>query len=149
MKYTSVGSVLLTIDCEQKGENSILKFEVRDTGIGIKQEDITRLLVAFERMDSIRNRNIEGTGLGLNIVDRLLKLMNSRLYIDSEYGEGSVFMFSIEQRVISEQTIGNFEEQLKTHKEHQEYSPSFCAPNAKILLVEDNPLNRRDRKSVV
>lgn len=71
---------------------------VKDTGIGIKAEDIGRLFDSFQRVDESRNRNIEGTGLGLSITMRLLNLMGSRLEVASTYGEGSDFYFYLEQK---------------------------------------------------
>ena len=71
-----------------EGDRIDLHISVRDTGIGIRQDDIPKLFAAFERIEEKRNRNIEGTGLGMSITHRLLSLMNSELMVKSAYGEG-------------------------------------------------------------
>ncbi|SFC41247.1 response regulator [Butyrivibrio sp. YAB3001] len=157
VKYTEEGSVLLNIDYEdvilsdeddEDEEDTtyddyiLLKVKVTDTGIGIKEEDIEKLSTAFERIDEKRNRTIEGTGLGINIVNSLLTMMDSKLNVESVYGKGSVFSFNIKQKVISREPIGDF---AKTYKEtvrnDNEYSESFHAPDAKILIVDDTRTN--------
>ncbi len=100
-KFTKSGFVRLTVDYKQKDEeNIILKISVQDTGIGIKQEDMSRLFNSFAQVDSKRNRNVEGTGLGLAICRQLLLLMGGNITVDSEYGRGSTFSFEIPQKVI-------------------------------------------------
>ena len=81
--------------------------------MGIKREDLDRLFVAFERIEEKRNRNIEGTGLGMTIVQRFLDMMGSHLEVESEYGKGSVFSFELEQKVVKWDPIGDFEEAFK------------------------------------
>ena len=143
VKYTEKGSVRLTVGYEKKSENKILlKFSIKDTGIGIKKEDIDKLFNAFERIEEKRNRNVEGTGLGMNITQRLLSLMNSKLEVDSVYGEGSNFSFAIEQKVMNWQQIGDFEENYHNSlAQHEEYHEKFTAPKAKILVVDDTVMN--------
>ena len=110
VKYTEKGGVTLRVSFEKTdGENIRLRFSVKDTGIGIKPEDINKLFNAFERIEEERNRTIEGTGLGMNITKRLLELMGSRLEVESVYGEGSTFSFAVEQRVVDWKPIGDFE----------------------------------------
>lgn len=100
IKFTHQGSVTIKIDFEKiDEENVMLKFYVRDTGIGIKEEDLGKLFESFQQVDSKRNRNIEGTGLGLAICQRLVTLMNGSVNVSSVYGEGSVFSFEIPQKV--------------------------------------------------
>ena len=102
VKYTEKGSVTLTVTFTVIGENKIkIFFGVNDTGIGIKPEDIKKLYSAFERIEEKRNRTIEGTGLGMNITQRLLHMMGSDLKVESVYGEGSDFSFEIEQGVVN------------------------------------------------
>ena len=120
----------------------ILGVAVADTGIGIKEEDISKLFTAFERIEEKRNRTIEGTGLGMNITQRLLSMMGSKLQVESVYGEGSIFSFEIEQKVVSEEPIGDFEEAFKRSlAQHQTYHQKFTAPTARILVVDDTPMN--------
>ncbi len=143
VKYTEKGSVRLVLGYEITAEDSILlKFSVKDTGIGIKQEDISKLFSAFERIEEKRNRNVEGTGLGMNITQQLLRLMGSKLEVDSIYGEGSNFSFAIEQKVMNWQPMGDFEETYRHNLSQREtYHEKFTAPSAKILVVDDTVMN--------
>lgn len=100
-KFTKVGQICLKYDFEQVAADTInLQFSVSDTGIGIKPEDIGKLFKSFQQVDSKRNRNIEGTGLGLAISKRLVNLMNGDVSVESVYGEGSTFSFSVPQKII-------------------------------------------------
>ncbi len=143
VKYTEKGIVLLSIEYEKLDEKSLLlKVKVQDTGIGIRKADIQKLFNAFERIEEERNRAIEGTGLGMNITQSLLKLMGSHLEISSIYGEGSTFSFSIVQKVINWDPMGNFEDAYhQMLKKRTEYKESFTAPTARILVVDDTPMN--------
>lgn len=142
-KYTEEGSVTMNIGFEKTGTQHInLKVEVKDTGIGIKQEDIDKLFSRFERIEEERNKDIEGTGLGMSIVRALLELMGTELEVESVYGEGSTFRFAVRQKVQNWHPIGNFTEMYeKMVAGNNEYSVSFVAPDAKILVVDDTPLN--------
>ena len=143
VKYTEKGSVTLTVDYCDKGNGSIiLTVKVQDTGIGIKPEDLSKLFSAFERIEEKRNRTIEGTGLGMNITQQLLHLMNSKLQVNSVYGEGSMFWFEIEQKIVNREPTGDFEEAFRNSlKNHKEYHEKFTAPNAAILVVDDTVMN--------
>ncbi len=79
-----------------------MHFKIEDTGIGIKEEDLPKLFEEFRRIEENRNRNIEGTGLGMSIMVQLLKLMGSRLNVTSEYGKGSCFSFDLEQDIVDD-----------------------------------------------
>ena len=143
VKYTEKGSVTLTVDYYEKNNDTIIMtVKVQDTGIGIKPEDLSKLFSAFERIEEKRNRTIEGTGLGMNITQQLLHLMNSKLQVDSIYGEGSMFWFDIEQKIVSREPIGDFEEAFRNSlKNHKEYHEKFTAPDASILVVDDTVMN--------
>ena len=155
IKYTEEGSVTLNVDYEDVAYNDeddteekftddyiLLKIRVTDTGIGIREEDMDKLSKAFERIDEKRNRTIEGTGLGINIVGRLLSMMDSKLNAKSEYGKGSEFSFDIKQRVVDAEPIGNFAKTYKeTITESEKYKETFHAPDAKILVVDDTRTN--------
>lgn len=138
IKYTHEGTV--TFEVRYLGEGR-LYFCVKDTGIGIRQEDAERLFNAFDRIEEQRNRSIEGTGLGLNITCTLLKMMNTQLAFASVYGEGSEFSFVLEQAVEDDTPIGEL--QLQRSHEHKAYSAEFTAEWAKVLIVDDNAMNRR------
>ena len=118
-------------------------FSVKDTGIGIRDEDRVKLFKDFERFDSKKNKNIEGTGLGLAITNKLVNMMHGNILVESVYGEGSTFTVIFPQKITSEVVIGKFEDKLNSSaKTKQEvYQVSFVAPNAKILVVDDNEMN--------
>ena len=145
VKYTNNGSIVFGVGYErdaQEDDSIILKVSVRDTGIGIKEEDIGQLFSEFERIEERRNRNIEGTGLGMNITLRLLEMMGSTLKVDSVYGSGSVFSFELKQKVVKEDKLGDFQtEYRKALEESAVYKERFAAPEAEILIVDDNPMN--------
>ncbi|SEL06808.1 His Kinase A (phospho-acceptor) domain-containing protein [Pseudobutyrivibrio ruminis] len=144
VKYTQEGYIEITTTCQKSlGEYVELTFSVKDTGIGIKPEDIKRMFESFERLEVNRNRNIEGAGLGMTITQNLLKMMGSTLNVDSTYGEGSTFSFTISQEVVNPEPIGDFEQKLKQLTSNYEYSTSFEAPNATFLVVDDNAMNRK------
>ena len=99
-KFTNEGYVKVRVDYEWMGyEKVLLHFDVIDTGIGIKEADLEKIFNSFQQVDSRRNRNIEGTGLGLTICRMLLQIMGSELKVESTYGEGSTFSFSVQQDV--------------------------------------------------
>lgn len=103
VKFTQEGRVLLKMDYERVSEDKMeLLVSVKDTGIGIKKEDIGKLFRSFQQVDSKRNRNIEGTGLGLAISKRLLELMGGDIHVESEYGKGSTFSFHIPQKIVDD-----------------------------------------------
>ena len=143
VKYTEEGSITLKVGYHAIGENSIsLHISVSDTGIGIKDEDMAKLFCSFERIEEERNRNIEGTGLGMNITCQLLAMMGSELKVESVYGKGSTFSFGLEQQVMNPEPIGDFEEAYrKSLSSRKEYHVSFRAPRANILVVDDTVMN--------
>ena len=143
IKFTEKGNVTLTIGFDKIDNGQImLNVSVKDTGIGIKASDIDRMCNEFERLDENRNRTIEGSGLGLNIVSMLLKMMNSKLEIYSEYGKGSEFSFKIPQQVVWWEKIGNFNSRYtKLLDSNTEYQVSFRAPDACVLVVDDTKMN--------
>ncbi|MBR2179262.1 MAG: response regulator [Selenomonadaceae bacterium] len=143
VKYTEKGSVTLKVNYTHiDDENIYLKVSITDTGIGIKDEDLQKLFSAFERIEEERNRNIEGTGLGMNITKKLLAMMGTKLVVDSIYGEGSTFSFQVVQRVVNPEPIGDFEESYRRSlAHHSEYHESFTAPDATILVVDDTVMN--------
>lgn len=143
VKYTEKGSVTMQVSFEKKDEDHILLgFSVKDTGIGMKKEDLEKLFAPFERIEEKRNRTIEGTGLGMSIVRQLLALMGSELTVESEYGKGSSFSFSVEQKVVKWEEIGDYSKRSKdAKKEMGVYHEKFHAPSAKILVVDDTEMN--------
>ncbi len=145
VKYTRQGGITLSASArrlEDQPDVIRLRICVADTGIGIKPEDLKRLFVAFERIEEKRNRNIEGTGLGMTIAQSFLAMMGSHLEVESEYGKGSVFSFEIDQKVIKWDPVGDYEEAFRRSLEEQvNYREKFTAPEAKVLVVDDAPVN--------
>ena len=142
VKYTEKGSVTMELGYERTGEDAVtLRFSVSDTGIGMKPEDMERLFAPFARIEELRNRNIEGAGLGMSITKQLLSLMGSRLEVESVYGAGSTFAFSVAQPVLAWEPIGDIEERIRAVEPHPEYRTLFWAPEARILVVDDMPVN--------
>lgn len=142
VKYTEKGTVSLSVGGEVSGETIVLKVEVKDTGIGIKEEDMEKLFAKFERLDTLKNRNVEGTGLGMAITSKLLALMNSKLDVSSKYGEGSTFSFYLAQRIVDKTPIGDMSRKYEISKDENSEEVRFIAPDAKILVVDDNKTNR-------
>ena len=143
IKYTKEGEVSVKVSGTDEPDNSVrLKVVVSDTGIGIKQEDLPRLFTGFERLDIRENRHIEGTGLGLAITYNLLKQMNGEIEVESVYGKGSTFTILVSQKVAGADKIGDFNEKWSREQNESEiYRASFCAPEAKVLIVDDNEMN--------
>ena len=142
VKYTEKGTITVSVSGKRSGENEILHFSVKDTGAGIREDDLEKLFAKFERIDEKKNRNIEGTGLGMNITTQLLELMDSELKVESEYGVGSEFYFDIGQKVVNDEPIGDFRQQINvSHEKNQENG--YVAPSARILVVDDNAINRK------
>lgn len=152
VKYTPKGEVIFNVGYENANENNalMLKISVEDTGMGIKKEDMNKLFKPFERIDEINNRNIEGTGLGLTITRKLLSLMGSKLEIESEYGKGSKFSFSVKQGVVKDTPIGDYESAFRrSFAERKMYREKFTAPTAEILAVDDTHVNLTVFKSLL
>ena len=151
VKYTNEGSITLSVRSEKvsvdpiQGGNSKqvkLIIQVKDTGIGIREKDREKLFNDFVRLDEKRNRNIEGTGLGLNLTKQLLDMMGGSIEVESTYGEGSVFTVCLLQQVSDENPLGDFEKLYKQHVNVVDAAHErFEAPEAKILVVDDVQMN--------
>ena len=137
-------------DIEGCPDDIMLNVSVEDTGTGIKEEDIDKLFAAFQRVDEVKNRGIEGTGLGITITQSLLNMMGSALDIKSEYGKGSVFSFSLRQHVVKREAVGEYETAfMRSVAERKRYKEKFTAPGAHILVVDDTPVNITVFKSLL
>ena len=143
VKYTPQGSIEMKVAYERSGgEELCLMISVADTGMGIRKEDMGKLFESFQRLDEEKNRNIEGTGLGMNITMSLLKLMDGEMKVESEYGEGSVFTVTIPQRIVCDEPVGDFESIRKRREESLAGKQQFFeAPEASVLVVDDNSMN--------
>ncbi|MCI9123007.1 MAG: response regulator [Eubacterium sp.] len=143
VKYTPQGSVHLKAAYEcQSDDRMLLKISVQDTGIGIRKEDMGKLFESFQRLDEEQNRNIEGTGLGMNITMSLLKMMDGELKVESEYQKGSTFTVIIPQKIISREPAGSFRQMKEKNIRYDgSRQSSFTAPKGKVLVVDDNTMN--------
>ena len=141
VKYTQSGEVTFTVSTKDADSDHVnLSVSVKDTGMGIKPEDIGKLTIPFERVDNSKNYRIEGTGLGLNIVNNLLFLMNSKLEIESVYGKGSTFSFSIiQERPHTKDPAASSGKDTVSGRDWG----SLSAPGASILVVDDVLMNLR------
>jgi len=141
VKYTERGSVTLRMKNNGITDGSVkLRVEVSDTGIGIKDEDLSKLFESFKRIEEKRNRHIEGTGLGISIVCKLLAMMDSKLEVESQYAIGSTFGFNLKLRVTDPEPVGKYEEKRKSVLSHDEEAHIY-APKARILVTDDNGMN--------
>jgi CheY-like chemotaxis protein/anti-sigma regulatory factor (Ser/Thr protein kinase) len=149
VKYTDSGVVSLEIRCQERSETSLmLAVAVRDTGIGIRKEDMKKLFDSFSRLDETRNRHIEGTGLGMAIVTKLLTLMGSKLEVESEYGRGSVFSFVIRQGIADPAPIGtDLERRSDPDNRTEKKYPQF--PGARVLVTDDNDMNLKVARNLL
>lgn len=143
IKYTREGAVTLSVRGGAKGDIAYLRFAVQDTGIGIREEDINKLFQKFQRFDEEKNRSVEGTGLGMNITMRLLALMESELQVESTYGRGSCFYFDLHQPIVNKEPLGDFSERLKEQAAGYQWKTRYTAPQAQVLVVDDNRVNRK------
>lgn len=152
VKYTPTGSVTFTVRVNKCSEDSLvyeLYFSVKDTGIGIKEEDREKLFEKFERLDKNRNYGTEGTGLGMSIVVLMLKAMDSHIEVDSEYEKGSDFHFLLEQCAVDPKKIGRFEDRLNLLEQNYKSEINYIAPRAVILIVDDVPMNLEVAKDLL
>ena len=143
IKYTKEGSISLTVQSEKIDEDTYnIIYTVADTGIGIKKEDMPYLFSAFKRVDEDTTNHIEGTGLGLSIVKQFLDLMGGKITVNSVYTKGSTFIVEIPQKRVNENLIGEFDfEKKHGYSKRSEYKKKFEAPEARILVVDDNEAN--------
>jgi len=143
-KYTREGKVNWSITSEREGGKFFLVFEVSDTGVGIRQEDMTMLFIEYNQIDSKANQKIEGTGLGLALVKRMAALMGGSVSVTSEFGRGSTFTLKIQQEPLGDAVIGKEVAFNLTHMRHSQSKLARNArltrlrlPYAKVLVVDD------------
>lgn len=142
VKYTAKGKITLCLSWEQKDKENIwLEFKVKDTGSGIHKEDMDRIFTSFERLEEEKNKEIEGSGLGLSITWNLTELMGGNLHVESEYGVGTVFTVRLPQRIASYRPMGMLEMEGVSRGYIKENR--FIAPEARILIVDDTLVNLR------
>ena len=140
LKYTEEGSVSFRAKGLYEKDQFRLRFLVEDTGVGIAKEDMEKLFESFQRLEMSKNRYIQGTGLGLNISKQLITQMNGTIEVKSEHGKGSCFIVEIPQQIINMMPIGESNKNSE-RKEQKEENERFYAPEAKVLVVDDNKMN--------
>ena len=150
VKYTHEGTITLTMSGEVIDEDNLMLYvSVKDTGIGIRTEDIEKLFQSFIRLDETKNKNIEGTGLGISIVKELLRMMNSHLEVESVYGKGSDFSFRLPQKIIDKTPVGIYGEHHSERSTLSVEEKFIKAPDAKILAVDDTSMNLKVIKGLL
>jgi len=159
VKYTREGKVTLCVEWDkvphmETVQEAELRFTVCDTGIGIRQEDMGKLFSEYSQLDTMANRKIEGTGLGLAVTKKLLEMMGGTIAVESEYRKGSVFTVTLLQGIVDSTGIG--EETANRLKGFQYVSPVMekgidysWMPYGKVLVVDDMPVNLQVAKGLL
>lgn len=143
VKYTNEGHVYVRFDFDRVDEcNILLKVSVKDTGVGISEEDMPKLFGTFQRINESEHRNVEGTGLGLSISKQLAELMRGSISVESERYVGSTFSLLLPQAIIKEEAAGEFTPGMAVKRSSSgKYKPSFTAETANVLVVDDVKVN--------
>ena len=137
VKFTEAGEIVISTELlKQEDEQVTLKFSVRDTGLGLTQEQIARLFQAFTQADTSTTRKFGGTGLGLTISKRLVGMMRGEIWVESEPGQGSTFIFTA--------VFGRGQE-----KDTNRFKPSPDLRGMKVLVVDDNATSREILESIL
>ena len=146
VKFTHSGTIEFSITWNKKDEAAVLNFKVKDSGIGIKKEDLESIFGSFTQVDTHRNREVEGTGLGLAISKNMAMLMGGDITVESEYGHGSTFNIIIEQKLEEYVAIGK--DNAKALEDRQYLKKSDKSehtvneyPGRRVLIVDDNRVN--------
>ena len=130
-KYTEKGEINFSVKCVNNEGKCKLVITIKDTGRGIKTEQIDKLFNKFQRLDEDKNTTTEGTGLGLAITKRLVEMMGGKIVVQSRYGEGSIFTIYLTQEISNS----------LYKKEENVVEEVLSFNNKKVLLVDDNKLN--------
>ncbi|MCR5232742.1 MAG: response regulator [Lachnospiraceae bacterium] len=155
VKFTRRGSIELKCECRRLSDDVVLYFDISDTGIGIREEDIEGIFGAFNQVDTRKNRDIKGTGLGLAISRNLAIMMNGDITVESEYGKGSIFHVTVHQKIIGNESIGNdtanllenFRYIIQDKREAEDDTLRF--KDKHILIVDDNLVNLHVAKGLM
>jgi signal transduction histidine kinase/CheY-like chemotaxis protein len=147
-KYTKEGTVVWSISYEQDGDDFWLVSSVKDSGVGIREEDLRKLFSEYNQVDTKSNRKIEGTGLGLSICKNMVELMDGTISVESEYGKGSTFTVRIKQGLVGKDAIGpevvttlkSFNYAMNKRDRSAKLIRAHL-PYARVLIVDDVPTN--------
>lgn len=140
IKYTDSGTIDFNVKCINQNDVCMLIITVKDTGRGIKSDDINKLFNKFERLDIEKNSTTEGTGLGLAITKKLVELMGGKINVESSYGKGSLFVVQLPQK-IGAMTKPLSDTQMINTAEILLKSNNVDFSGKRVLIVDDNKLN--------
>ena len=145
LKFTKEGYVKLSVSGVpgEKPGTERLHMEVKDTGCGIKEEDLEKIFENFSQVDARQNRTAEGTGLGLSISRRLVELMGGSIRVESVYGEGTTFILEIVQEIVDQRSLAEVPVEIVKKEEELKL---FVADDYRVLVVDDNLVNRKVAK---
>lgn len=145
IKFTSEGYVRTYITGKpgKSEDEELIIFRVEDTGCGIREKDLGKIFDDFKQVDSKRNRSAEGTGLGLAIVKHLVELMGGTINVESTYGEGTIVTITIPQKIVDRRPVSEMPKMSEIPRAEHEMIDSFTAPDVKVLIVDDNMINRK------
>ena len=154
VKFTKKGSITLSCSCRSLSDDYVLYFDIKDTGIGIRDEDIESIFGVFNQIDTRKNREIQGTGLGLAISRNLALMMNGDITVDSVFGEGSTFHVTLHQKAceggcIGEETAAQLETFRYVPDSQGEEEETRRYKGKKILIVDDNLVNLHVTKGLL
>lgn len=142
IKFTANGSIQVRVTClEDRHNNITVSFSVKDTGIGIKKENLQTIFEPFTQESITTTRQYGGTGLGLAIIKRLLQLQSLKMHVSSKVGQGSEFSFNMEFPVST--VIVSVKEKSSALQQSQQTiaQAEGLGSNLRILIAEDNPVN--------
>lgn len=145
LKNTEKGYIVLKVKGETVNNFLNLTVSVIDSGIGIKKEDIGKIFNSFQQVDSRRTFNREGTGLGLAIVKELLNMMGGTVTVESTYGVGSNFTFTLSQQISQDKAFIQYSKDTAG----KNIVNKIVAPDAKVLVVDDNQVNLKVAKGLL
>lgn len=142
IKFTKKGYVRAYVTGKpgRNEDEELLTFHVEDTGCGIQKEDLGKIFEDFRQVDSKRNRSAEGTGLGLAIVKHLVELMGGTINVESTYGKGTMVTITIPQQIVDRRSVSEMPE---IPQAEEKITDTFTAPGVKVLIVDDNVINRK------
>ncbi len=142
IKFTKKGYVRVYITGKpgRDADEEMLIFHVEDTGCGIQEKDLGKIFEDFRQVDSKKNRSAEGTGLGLAIVKQLVELMGGTIGVESTYGKGTTVTIMIPQKIVDVRPVSEMPE---IPQSEQKMTDIFTAPGVKVLIVDDNVINRK------
>ncbi len=147
VKFTKEGRITMVVDGDYTGPDQfMIKYMIKDTGIGIAEKDLQTIFYNFEQVDSSESRSVEGTGLGLSVAKNIIELMGGSIGVDSTLGRGSTFTVKLPQLVIDGRGIS--EAGAETLEQREELK-MFSAPDSSILVVDDNLINRKVVRGVI